>query len=62
MRHNRAHLVLSKDKPWHIHDLDPLIPETASMTEAQTKQQHGKEHLEYPESEGHVQVQHLPTI
>ena len=35
MRHNRAHLVLAKDKSRHIHDLDPLIPEAAPMTEAQ---------------------------
>ena len=38
MMNNRAHLVLTKDKPRHIHDLDLLIPETAPMTEAQTEQ------------------------
>ena len=39
MRHKRAHLVLTKDnKPRHIHDLDPSIPDTAPMTEAQAKQ------------------------
>ena len=34
------HLVLTKDKPRHIHDLDHSIPETAPMTETQTKHGH----------------------
>ena len=37
MRHNRAHLVLSKDKPRHIHDLDSTVPAGAHMTDAQKK-------------------------
>ena len=49
MRHNRAHMVLAKNKPRHIHALDPSIPEAAPMTEAGQTIPQGKADLEYLE-------------
>ena len=37
MRHERAHLVLTENKPSHIHDVDPTIPANSVMDEAQVK-------------------------